>query len=390
MSDNLRRYCAIRDALRQLSPRTSGGAGGGPTGNYARHLQTLAHLVSGVVGSKRSNLPAIASKAPGGTKRESRIKRYSRWLTNERITAQDYYLPYVQILLSSLPAEGPLVLMIDGSAVGRGCQALVISVLYKKRALPLAWSVVRGKKGALSEQMHRHLVEQVAAMLPMGRKVVFLGDGEFNGVELLDLLQRLGWLFVCRIAKNTLLCEEGKWFSLDWLTLQPGEAVEMADVLFTAREFGPVLVAAVWRRGCQEPLYLLSNLDFLDEACAWYRKRFTIETFFSDQKSRGFYLSHSHLWEPMRMQQLRIATCLAYLWMVCLGALVVCNGWLPRIHRRDRCDLSMFQIGLLWVEHCLGEGEAVPVTFRALRRAVDVDREDREAARQKESGKNVR
>ncbi len=154
MSDNLRRYCAIHTALKQLCPKE-------PKGNHARHLQTLAHLVSGIVGSKRSSLPAIASKVPSNSTRESRIKRYSRWLMNEHISTEMYFLPYLQVLLASLP-PGPLVLVIDGSPIGRTCQALVISVLYKKRALPLAWSVVRGKKGHLSEQMHEHLVRQVA------------------------------------------------------------------------------------------------------------------------------------------------------------------------------------------------------------------------------------
>jgi hypothetical protein len=62
-----------------------------------------------------------------------------------------------------------------------------------------------------------------------------------------------------------------------------------------------------------------------------------------------------------------IATCLAYLWMVWLGAIVLMRGWLPQIHRTDRCDLSLFQIGLLWIEQCLNEGLPVPVPMRAPR-----------------------
>jgi hypothetical protein len=45
MSDNLRRYRAIRDALQQWYP-------GQPTGTVARHLTTLAALMSGIVGRK--------------------------------------------------------------------------------------------------------------------------------------------------------------------------------------------------------------------------------------------------------------------------------------------------------------------------------------------------
>jgi hypothetical protein len=45
MSDNLRRYRAIQDALTQGSP-------GQPTGIVARRVTTLAALISGIVGRK--------------------------------------------------------------------------------------------------------------------------------------------------------------------------------------------------------------------------------------------------------------------------------------------------------------------------------------------------
>src|SRR4051812_29190151 len=119
MSDNHRRYCAIKKALLQLCPHAKGRATG--------HLLTLTALICGIVGSQQCQLPAIASKAPGKSKRQSRVTRYERWLKNKTITIQQYYLPYVQVLLASLP-EGPLVLVIDASQVGRHCMALVVSV----------------------------------------------------------------------------------------------------------------------------------------------------------------------------------------------------------------------------------------------------------------------
>jgi len=95
MSDNLRRYRAIRQALKQCYP-------GEPKGNMARHLNTLAALISGIVGSKSSQLPSIATQIPDGAKPESRAKRFSRWLNNERIEEAVYFLPYADILLSHL------------------------------------------------------------------------------------------------------------------------------------------------------------------------------------------------------------------------------------------------------------------------------------------------
>lgn len=359
MSDNLTRNCAIRNALRSLRKNL-------PTGNLARHLLTTAHLVGGIVGSKHCRLPAIASKTPDGRKLQSRIMRFRRWLQNEKIDATTYYHPYIEHLLQNLP-EGPLVLVMDASLVGRGCIALLVSVLYQKRALPLCWSVVKGKKGHLPETAHTALLAKAAQIVGKDRTVVFLGDGEFDGIDLLGSLAKLGWYFVCRTSRNSVFYEGNERFCWSDFPLQPGDRYELEDVFFTEQGFGPVLLTALWREGEKEPLCLVSNLEFFDEVLLWYKKRYQIETFFSDQKSRGFHLAHSHLSAPARLERLMIATCLAYLWMVCLGALVVARGWLPQIHRTDRCDLSLFQIGLLWIEHCLNEALPLLVPLRVPR-----------------------
>ena len=133
------RYRAIRDALTQCYPAP-------PTGTVARHSTTLAALISGIVGSKSTQLPHIATKVPDGTKPESRVKRFARWFDNAHILEEVYFLPYADVLLPHLALQ-TVVLVMDGSVVGRGCTALMIHVVYKGRALPLAWRVRQAPKG---------------------------------------------------------------------------------------------------------------------------------------------------------------------------------------------------------------------------------------------------
>src|SRR2546428_895302 len=142
MSDNLRRYHAIRNALTQAYPAP-------PTGNLARHLNTLAALISGIVGSKSTQLPHIAAKVPNGTKPESRVKRFARWFDNDHILEEVYFLPYADLLLCHFALQ-TLVLVMDGSVAGRGGNALMIHVAYKGRALPLASSVCESSDVHLS------------------------------------------------------------------------------------------------------------------------------------------------------------------------------------------------------------------------------------------------
>ncbi len=356
MSDSLRRYRAIRDALLQLYPTTL-------TARQARHLTTLAALINGIVGSRQTHLPAIASKLPDGTKRESRIKRFQRFLTNPSVTAECYFLPFAQALIHRL-AHCPLVLVIDGSTVGRGCLALVVSLVYQGRALPIAWLVVAQHKGHVDVERHLTLLHEVQALVPPESNVIFVGDGEFDGPDLQAALTRLGWRYVCRTAKNIQIQSEGEWLSLADVYVEAGQWLGLPDVRMTGQAYGPVLVIVWWGRDHREPIYLVTNLELVAEACWWYRKRFRIETFFSDQKSRGFHLQRSHLTDPARLARLLLAACLAYLWIIYLGAVAQCDGWLGIIHRRDRCDLSLFQLGLVLLDHLLNTGLPIPVAFR--------------------------
>jgi hypothetical protein len=357
MSDNLRRYCAIRDALTQYYP-------GQPSGTVARHLTTLAALISGIVGSKSTQLPNIAAKVPNGTKPESRVKRFARWLRNDQVTAEVYFIPYAEVLLAHLALQ-TLVLVMDGSVVGRGCIALMIHVVYKGRALPLAWLVRQGKKGHFPEDLHIAVVEQVQDLLPPEAQVVLLGDGEFDGTTLQHTVQAYGWAYVVRTGSHITVMWDGEHFRCETVgaCIKPGTLVELRDVRVTKATYGPVMCLCCWAKGYKEPLYLLTNMASADEACRLYAKRFRIETFFSDQKSRGFSLHKSHLADPMRLSRLLMAACLAYIWSIHLGALCEQDGWGRIIHRGDRCDLSLFQLGLRLLDYLLNEDCAIPVAF---------------------------
>ena len=121
MSDHLRPYRAIREALTQCYP-------GKPTGHVASPLTTLAALISGIVASKSTPLPHIATQVPDGTKPESRVKRFARLVGNATITAEVSCVPYAKVLLQHLALQR-LVLVLDGRVVGRGGIALMIHVV---------------------------------------------------------------------------------------------------------------------------------------------------------------------------------------------------------------------------------------------------------------------
>ena len=342
---------------------------GNPQGHLACRLNTLAAMISGIVGSRSVSLPAIASKIPGGggargAKVESRVKRFERWLRNKAVESEMFFLPFAEALLKSL-CHRALVLAIDGSIVGRGCMTLMVSVVYKQRALPVAWIVAKRRKGHFPERIHLELMSKVQGLIPDGARVVVLGDGEFDGVDLQALVRGAGWEYALRTSKTSTLTWQGEEFRFVDVAdhMVPGDVIDVPDALFTQRRYGPILAVTWWRRDCKEPIHLVTNLSSAEEACGWYRKRFKIETLFSDQKSRGFHLHKSHLSEPRRLSRLLIAACLAYLWIVYLGVYALEHGWDKIIHRTERCDLSLFQLGLRLLDHLFNEDLPIPVAF---------------------------
>ena len=123
----------------------------------------------------------------------------------------------------------------DGSVVGRGCAALMIHVISKGRALPLAWRVRQGPKGHFPEDLHIAVVELISEVIPEGAKVVFLGDGACDGTALQATLNEAGWSYACRTALSTVATWEGVTFRLDTLGAcrKPGTLIELKEVQFT-------------------------------------------------------------------------------------------------------------------------------------------------------------
>jgi hypothetical protein len=97
-------------------------------------------MITGILMSEKVHLPKLAGRIPDPVKETSTEKRLQRWMCNQKITHETYFLPHIKPLLSAV-ARSPLVLVIDGSAVGRNCVALMICLVSRQRALPIAWTV---------------------------------------------------------------------------------------------------------------------------------------------------------------------------------------------------------------------------------------------------------
>lgn len=356
MSISFQTYRTIKRTLAQvLHPRRNS--------HQEQHLNTLALLICGIVGAQRVQFAQVVDHVPlRGRKNESLIGRFRRWVKHEAITPEAVWLPFARAVLQGL-AHAPLTILLDGTVAGRGCVVLMASVVYHGRAIPLLWSVVKGKKGHLPEDLHCALIDRLQQVIPTDGTVVLLGDGEFDGIHLQTSIRAAGWDYVCRTASNITIYTPERVFAVGDLPLSRGEAVAVVDVEMTLARYGPVLLIGVWDTDQDAPLYLISSLADADSAVERYRLRFRIECMFANHKSRGFHIHKSHLANPARLARLLIATSLAYLWVHAVALFAQEQGWLAQFHRTDRCDLSLFQIGIRALRYAQREGKRVPVRF---------------------------
>jgi len=256
-------------------------------------------------------------------------------------------------------STGEVILIFDGSVVGRNSACLMGSIVYKKRAIPIAWLVVEGKKGHFCEECHIELLEIIKDILPDDIKVTVIGDGEFDGVDFLQTIAQYGWQFVVRTAKNAKFTQSGESIPLPE-KLKEGGVVSYCEVDFTDEYYGP-LNLVIWRpKQKKETFYLISNCSDPNKIKEFYKKRQIIETFFSDLKTKGFHLQKSHISDLRRLGNLMVAACIAYIWIVLLGKYALNKGLNKIFHRTDRCDLSLLQLGFRYIEHLINNNLTPP------------------------------
>jgi Transposase DDE domain len=341
MTDRYRVYTKVKKMLKQMLKL-----------NHQGQVVTLAMMISGIVMGRNAQLSVMSSEIPGETKEKSIEMRMRRWV-KEQIEVEAVYMPFAQQILEAL-AHLPLVLAMDGSQAGRGCMVLMVGVLYQKRALPIAWLVYKGKKGHATAERHIQALEKVVPLLPEGSEVILLGDAEYDNTEMIAWIEKnTTWQYVLRTSPQIYVQSGPLNQPVRDYPLEKGQVFHLQNAGFTKTASVTLGVIGWWASEYDEPIFLVTNLQNTDQACCFYRRRFRIETFFSDQKGRGFHIHKSHLADPARLSRLLIAACLAYIWMICQGLQVIASNQTALIDRTERIDKSFFRLGLDWIKYAL-------------------------------------
>lgn len=122
------------------------------------HVVVLAMMVTGIVCGRKAQLSEMSLHVPEKAEPESIAKRFQRFVKNGRVVKSALFMPFTELILAHL-ADQRLRITMDASQVGRGCMTLMVAVIYRERALPLAWIVYKGKKGHTTADRHIEVLE---------------------------------------------------------------------------------------------------------------------------------------------------------------------------------------------------------------------------------------
>jgi hypothetical protein len=257
-----------------------------------------------MIRKKKPHMSALGSGLPQMITGHSQEKAMKMFLENSWTDFDFHYLPFIfdligQILGSVDPLE-KIILVIDGSKMGNKHMALMVSLVYKNRGIPLAWLVHKKLKSHFGVKVHLELVEKVKTLLqPLlspANQVVLLRDGEFDSIKLQQFFTQHEWEYVFRTACNSVFYEDQSQFKPKDLEAYKEQGfLFISNVEFTKEKYGKVNLVYWHTKEYEKGLPLISNLEEPIDTIELYQKRYSIESLFKDLKSNTFNLHKTRL-----------------------------------------------------------------------------------------------
>ena len=276
----------------------------------------------------------------------------------------------------SLWAEPQVVLAIDSTHHKDKNTVLVVSLLFRACALPVAWQVLLGNQPGEWMPPILGLLACLQPALPADKRVLVLTDRGLWSPRLFRTLKRLGLHPLMRIQADSLFRPTGQSRQkAAWLVAQPDQAWIGTGIAFKPGRQLQATLVAVWLAGQPEPCLCLSDLRPRQLTGLWYALRMWIEAGFRCLKRLGWQWHKTQRSECVRVARHFLVLAVATIWTLGCGSRVedaLSRGLaparvlrprpLPSAYRRRRSVFAwglqalrrQMQLGRLWRVWWLG------------------------------------
>jgi len=262
------------------------------------HRKVLAWLMVAILIGKEVCLDRLGLNLPREAKPESVGQQFRRWLENKAIDPRLIYDPVARRIANNMGCRR-LRIQIDRVQIKRRQNALMMSVHYRKRAIPLAWICLPYGNGHSHLDHWQELLDYLETLLDDDQMVVMLADREFGSMDRLRYVDKKGWQYAIRVKDSTYFYDPTWKQPFDWLKLyviapRTGNRYAIPNLRLTQTDLHLTHIACAWAVGSDEPRFIATNLPQPIQALKEYGRRFGCEELFSDLKKRGFN------WETVR------------------------------------------------------------------------------------------
>ena len=277
-------------------------------------LTSVAHTIAKLTEQKEDNV-------------RQRLREWNRDRSDKRgnkrleIEVSTCFVPLLRWILEKWdPQEHRLVLAMDATTLGDRYVALVISVVYRACAIPIAWKVFAFDQQSAWKPEWLALFETFREVIPLDWTVLVLADRGLYAHWLFAAIRDLGWHPFLRINANGKYCLPGssQFLPMSQLVQHHGDMWSGAVTCFKSKPVHATLLVC-WTEPHTDPWLILTDLSDDQAAIAWYALRAWIECGFRHIKRGGWQWHQTRMTDPSRAARHWSAIAVATLWVVSVG-----------------------------------------------------------------------
>ena len=347
-------------------------------------LRGLAMWVSGAILSGSACQNAVATALLGRTGNFNSVRQYLRewlydaqdrcWPSRKQLEVDECFAALMKWVLSEWQSDH-LALALDPTLKGDKVASIVVSVVYRSSAIPVAWRIMPANRKGGWMRPAAQLLETLAEAVPEDMKVVVMCDRGLRSPILWEQIRQLGWHPLVRQVKTTTFCPDGGVRNkASELVQAPGQAWVGTGTAFSDRNIRRrVTMVVVWDHGQKERWVLMTDLPPDEVGVNWYALRFWIELGFKGIKSMGWQWDKTRRTDPTRVARHWLVLAVATLLSLAYGTRVEdaqelgkapgdlrAPRAIPPGHRGAWCkrhrEVSVLRQGTVWLRRLLPKG----------------------------------